>query len=98
MGVLPLIRVMGAAINGALNDLEDGFDLGRGQLGLLLGIMMNRVTESTLLVCMQAPVPVPSGRYQSSHRYQAGAGKMVGWRARPLSPANGGGTSLSPLR
>jgi exopolysaccharide production protein ExoQ len=49
IGVALLLIVIGIAFAGALNDLQNDFELGSLRLVLLLGIVMNNVTETSFL-------------------------------------------------
>lgn len=49
VGVVLVLIVIGSAFTGALDDLQSQFELGSLRLVLLLGIIMNNVTESSLL-------------------------------------------------
>ena len=49
IGVALVFLVIGFAFSGALNDLQNEFELGALRLTLLLSIIMNNVTESSLL-------------------------------------------------
>jgi exopolysaccharide production protein ExoQ len=49
VGAALMLLVVGFAFAGALNDLQNEFELGRLRLTLLLSIVMNNVTESSFL-------------------------------------------------
>lgn len=49
VGVVLMLVVIGFAFAGALDDLQNEFELGRLRLTLLLSIIMNNVTESSFL-------------------------------------------------
>lgn len=53
-GFVILLAVIGSAVAGALNMLEDDFEFGRLRLVLLLGILMNNFAESTIMIGTQS--------------------------------------------
>jgi O-antigen ligase len=49
IGVVLVLLIIGFAFAGAIDDLQNNFELGRLRLALLLSIVMNNLTESSLL-------------------------------------------------
>lgn len=82
IGVVLLIFVLGSAVVGALNDLQDQFELGSIRLVLLLSIIINNMAESSflkgthslwfvfLLVAVNVPIP---GKQATSKRFRGSA-------------------------
>jgi O-antigen ligase len=68
VGVVLILFVFASAFAGALDDLQSDFEIGRLRLALLLSLVMNNLTESSLLkgthslwfIFLLAAVSVPS--------------------------------------
>jgi exopolysaccharide production protein ExoQ len=92
IGVALVLLIIGVAFSGALNDLQNEFALGALRLTLLLSIIMNNVSESSLLkgthslwfVFLLVAVSVPNG----THRTRLARPRNKRPRAAGLSPSS----------